>query len=241
MIMRCNKARRFLSQAMDEQLPPAETRELALHLDECADCREFQSDLATGRRLLNATAPVLPDSFEWRLQLKLKQALQQSAGETAYPWQDSDAKTKSWVSPFATAASLGLAAVLALAMFLAPASQGPMPAGDSRAPASGSPTVASRVSDRLPLVGNTLSPFSFPGSVQRSVSRDGAMGIGASARSFHLNPGWSGNSIEDLMTIQDLRLRNQQLNNQLYQYQNQIRLLRARLDRADSNGIDLGK
>ena len=239
--MRCNKARHFLSQAMDEQLPPAETRELDAHLDDCAACREYCSDLATGRRLLKSTAPALPDSFEWRLQIKLNQALRQSAGETAYPWQETESTGRRWVGPFTTSASLGLAAVLALAMFLAPYSQTPLPVSASGNLAAGDQVAANQVSDRLPLLGTQASPFSFSGPVQRSVSREGALRIGSQPRNFGLERAWSGNPLEDLMTIQNLLLRNQRLNNQLYQYQHQIRLLRARLDRADSNGLDLGE
>ena len=71
--MRCQKIREYISQEMDELLPPAVTGELTSHLDSCADCREYREDLLLGRRAILATTPELSDNFEWKLQLKLNQ------------------------------------------------------------------------------------------------------------------------------------------------------------------------
>ena len=86
--MRCSKARDYVSQEIDAILPPDATGKLRDHLDSCADCQQFHEDLLMGQRLLAATEPELPENFEWKLQLKLNQALQQSAGESHYTWSD---------------------------------------------------------------------------------------------------------------------------------------------------------
>ncbi len=239
--MRCTNARRFLSQAMDEQLPPAVTRQLDEHLDGCRNCRDFREDLVLGRRLLGATEPSLPENFDWRLQLRLNQALQHAAGETAYPWLEEKPPRRAWAGSFTTAAAFGLAAVLALAMFIGPVDRTASVGSGRVAGFAGSLPVTARVSDRLPLTRSAGSPLSRPRGIRHSVSRSLGLGEGASDGNFALDRGWSGNHLEDLMTIQELRLRNQRLNNQLYQYQREIALLRERLDRPDSNGLDLGQ
>ncbi len=119
--MRCRKARDYVSQEFDAVLPPDATGNLRDHLETCAGCREYREDLRLGQRLLAATEPHLPDNFEWKLQLKLNQALQQSAGEAKYPWQeDLPVDRWNWLRNFGAATAVGLAAVLALAMFLGP-------------------------------------------------------------------------------------------------------------------------
>ncbi len=241
MNMRCTKARRYLSQAMDEQLPPAVTRQLDEHLDACRECRDFREDLALGRRLLGATEPSLSGNFDWRLQLKLNQALQKAAGETAYPWLEEKPRGRGWAGNFTTAAAFGLAAVLALAMFIGP--QGRVMPDDAGRYAGfeTSRQVAGGVSDRLPLNRGALAPLSAPRGIQRSVSGSFGLGDFSPNAAFVLDSGWSGNHLKDLATIQELKLRNQRLNNQLYQYQQQISILRRQLDRPDSNGLDLGR
>ena len=119
--MRCSKARDYLSRDLDGLLPPDATVGLRDHVDVCESCRSFREDLVAGRRLLAATEPRLPDNFDWKLQLRLNQALQQRAGETAYPWQEEPASRRGyWLPAFGAAASVGLAAVLAVAVFMGP-------------------------------------------------------------------------------------------------------------------------
>ena len=118
--MRCHKAKGYISQEMDEHLPPDVTVNLTGHLDSCTDCRQFREDLLLGRRAMSATAPELPDNFEWKLQLKLNQTLQRTAGETAFPWTETDQDKWRWARNFGAAAAIGMAAVLALAVFIGP-------------------------------------------------------------------------------------------------------------------------
>jgi hypothetical protein len=245
--MRCGKAQAYLSRQADEALPAEVTAPLARHLDACADCRQFRQDLAVGRRLLAATPPQLADNFEWRLHLRLNQALQQAAGAVAFPWDEERTDRRLWIRNFGTAASYGLAAVLALAMFL-----GPQPerraaglrldgihlagqAGDQIASAQ-SDQADPAGADRLPLqkagFRGGLTPVS---GVQQPVSS----GLGAAGSRQAIDRGWSGDLLEDLATIQNLRLENRRLTNQIYQYQLQIAKMRGQLDSADSNALDL--
>ena len=234
MKMRCGKAQEFLSQAMDELLPPNVIADLSRHLDDCGQCRQHRQDLALGRRLLDVTAPELPGNFDWRLQLRLNQTLQQAAGETAFPWHDPRSERVAWFRNFGTALSMGLAAVLALAIFFGP---GQPPAGRHQTSPSSLAVIGS---DRLPLVRNAGRSrlLTSPGT-QHSVSAGGGLLTGVDSR-FQLDRGWAGNDVEDLMTIQKLRLETRDLNYQILQYRRQIELMRAQLDRSDSNALDLG-
>ena len=238
--MRCHKAQDYISQKMDEHLPPDVTVNLTEHLDACSQCREHRDDLLLGRRAMSATTPELPDNFEWKLQLKLNQTLQHTAGETAYPWTETDSDKWRWFRNFGAAAAVGMAAVLALAMFVGPAG-GPRdtgPDGQDFVPAGvvdATQSAAGR-SDRLPLfTGQAPRGGLYSPSVQRSVSAGGVVRSSGGL----LDRGWAGHDIEDLRTIQRLRLQNNQLNRVLFQQQQVIRGMRAHLDTIDTNALDL--
>lgn len=259
--MRCSKARDYLSRDLDGLLPPDATAGLLVHLDACEDCRSFREDLRTGRRLLAATEPQLPDNFDWKLQLRLNQALQQRAGETAYPWLEDEPATRrgAWWPAFGAAASVGLAAVLAVAVFLGPqressvmtAAVNPSPMV-AVAPASESPVVSSTVSpstsatspaaslagrsDRRSLFGAPRGGGLYDTGIGRSVST----GARVSQPGAVIDRGWSGDRLEDLQTIQRLRERNDQLLRMVYQYEMQLRTLKARLDTTGAPTLDTG-
>ncbi|MFT5784404.1 MAG: putative anti-sigma-YlaC factor YlaD, partial [Candidatus Krumholzibacteriia bacterium] len=122
--MRCNRSQEYVSQQLDGVLPPDMASKLRDHLDSCSECEEYRSDMLLGQRLLAATEPELPENFEWKLQLKLKQTLQQAAGEAQYPWTEKMADRWSWWRNFGAATAVGLAAVLALAMVIGPSNTG---------------------------------------------------------------------------------------------------------------------
>lgn len=239
--MRCHKVKDYISQEMDEHLPPDVTVDLTDHLDTCADCREFRDDLLLGRRIMSATAPVLPDNFEWKLQLKLNQTLQRTAGESAYPWTETDQDKWRWIRNFGAAASVGMAAVLALAVFFGPANgpgeavQGVSPGGSLGVDQSTSTGAGD--SDRLPLfVDRSRRVGLYGAGTQRPVA------TGASSRPSTgglFDRGWSGHDMEDLRTIQRLRIQNGQLNRDLFRQQQMIQGMRAQLDTIDTTALDL--
>jgi hypothetical protein len=238
--MRCPKAKDFISREMDEQLPPDVTVKLTEHLDSCRGCREYRDDLLVGQRMIAATAPVLPDNFDWKLQLKLNQTLQHAAGETAYPWAETDQDKGLWLRNFGAAAAVGMAAVLALAMFLGPVS-GPsdsgrgLPSSGSSALVNDNQGLAGR-SDRLPLFATRPNGGGLYGAgIQRSVSAVGE----TRSRTGLLDRGWAGHDIEDLRTIQRLKRQNDQLNRILFRQQQVIQGMRAHLDTIDTNALDL--
>lgn len=224
--MRCKKANEYLSWEMDGVLPPDVTVVLQDHLDSCEDCRQYRQELHLGSRLLAATEPELSENFDWKLQLRLNQTLKETAGEVAYPWTDQPSDRWNWFRNFGTAAAMGLAAVLAVAVFLGPVDQVPSPAGVSQQTALGS--------DRLPLESRlTYNPnlgrsVSSGSPFQRSVSQSGG-----------LDRGWSGQNLEDLRTINSLRAENRNLGRRLLQTQLQIRLMRAQLDSTEEKPLDL--
>lgn len=245
--MRCSKARDYLSRDLDGLLPPDATVALRDHVEVCEACRSFREDLVAGRRLLAATEPRLPDNFDWKLQLRLNQALQQRAGETAYPWQEESAPRRGyWLPAFGAAASVGLAAVLALAVFMGP--QRPASGPDFRAaavtsasvdaasgPAADAASLAGR-SDRRPLFGARPGSGLYGSGIQRNV----ASGTRAAVPGATINRGWSGDRLEDLQTIQQLRVRNDQLMRTLLQYQAELHSLKAQLDTPNGRDLDTG-
>lgn len=251
--MRCSKARDYLSRDLDGLLPPDATAGLREHVDDCRECQAFRADLVLGRRLLAATEPQLPDNFDWKLQLRLNQALQQRAGETAYPWLEEPAVRRGgWFPAFGAAASVGLAAVLAVAVFMSPGQRtaaivagGPAlhaPAAVVTAPTTGASTfdepadavsVAGRA-DRRPLFGAPRGGGLYGGSGLQNVS------TGSRAGSGTIDRGWSGDRLEDLRTIQQLRAYNAQLQQTLHRQQLEMRKLKAQLDTTGGRGLDTG-
>lgn len=255
--MRCSKARDYLSRDLDGLLPPDATAGLRAHVDACADCQAFREDLVLGRRLLAATEPQLPDNFDWKLQLRLNQALQQRAGETAYPWLEEPAPRRhAWLPAFGAATSVGLAAMLAVAVFLGPregdrvtvraggtapatelSAAGGATAGGTAlaAPALDAASLAGR-SDRRSLFGAPRTAGLYGGGIQRSVST----GARAAVEPTGIGRGWSGDRLEDLQTITRLRERNEQLERRLFQSQLELRALKAQLDTTGGRGLDTG-
>ena len=224
--MRCSKAQEFLSLDLDGVLPPDATVKLRDHLDTCGDCAQYREDLLLGSRMLAATEPEISDNFEWKLQLRLNQALKESVGEVAYPWTESPVDRWTWVRNFGTAASFGLAAVLALAMFF-----GPLDSANNSAADAGPQTLGA---DRLPLE----RPFSIGGGLGRQVSAGSPFQAPAN-RSRIIDRGWSGQDLEDLRTINRLRAENEKLGRMLVHTQRQMQLMRAQLDSTEDNALDL--
>ncbi len=227
--MRCSKAQEFLSMEMDGILPADATVDLQEHLDSCSECRRYREEIRLGSRFLAATAPTLSENFDWKLQLRLNQTLKETAGEVAYPWSEGSLDRWAWFRNFGTAAAMGLAAVLALAVFLGPL-------GDSGRSLETTPVAAGALpgSDRLPLDSSfqpgrgLLRPVSSRSSFQNFMPRRTSLGSG-----------WSGQDIEDLRTIYRLRSENEKLGKMLFHTQRQLQLMRAQLDSTEKNALDL--
>jgi hypothetical protein len=240
--MRCHKAQDYISQEMDEHLPPAVTVKLTEHLDSCSHCRDYRDDLLLARRAIAATTPELPDNFEWKLQLKLNRTLQQTAGATAYPWHETDQDKWRWLRNFGAAAAVGMAAILAVAMFVGPVGDGEQ---DQGSPANvGSPGFVQSTSsgagdaDRLPLfVDRSRRGGLYSPGVQQPVPVGGSVPVGTGM----FDRGWAGHDLEDLRTINRLRLENANLNRILFRQQQIIRGMRSQLDTTNSDALDLEK
>ena len=224
--MRCSKAHEFLSLEMDGVLPPDATVNLRDHLDECNDCSQYREDMLVGSRLLAATEPQLSDNFEWKLQLRLNQTLKESAGEVSYPWADVGVSRWAWMRNFTTAAAVGMAAVLAVAVFSGPINSPNHTSADVDQAVLGA--------DRLPLD----SSFSRANGLGRAVS-SGSPFQAPAQRSRVLDRGWSGQDLEDLRTITHLRNQNEELGRILIQTQRQLQMMRAQLDSTEENALDL--
>jgi hypothetical protein len=233
--MRCAKAREYLSHQLDEQLTPDRAGDLAAHLDACGDCRAYREDLLVGRRIMAATEPELPPNFDWKLQLKLNQALQQAAGEAVYPWRDETPDRWRWLGNFGAAAAVGLAAVLALAVFFAPLER----TGSGRQ--IGSPRVADSTpvrsgDDRLPL--GLFDPRRRAGGNQglmTNVSRDGQIYGGGSYQ-----PTWTSRDYQERKIIYRQQQQIRQLQQEIQRYELENRRLWAELDTAGSRALDTG-
>lgn len=231
--MRCSKARDNLNLQLDAQLPPDATVDLRLHLDDCSACRAYHDDLLHGRRLLAATEPVLPENFDWKLQLRLNQVLRERAAETAYPWDEPVRDRWHWWRNFGAATSVGMAAVLALAVFFGPVSvtwDGGLPSDNLAATAR-----TAGQADRASL---TLAPVFSGAGVGRPVA-DSAANFSSRSGGTNLDLGWSGDRMEDLRTIQRLRVENRQLYRSVVLYQSQLHRLQGQLDTTRVHTLDL--
>ena len=252
--MRCNKARENLSLELDGILPPDSTIDLQKHLDACADCRQYREDLLLGQRLLAATEPQLSENFEWRLQLKLNQTLQAAAGRVDYAWADDSPRWWPWLRNFGAAASVGLAAVLTVAMLTGPGdtplapttSPQPLVAGRLAGPNEAPPTAQlAGESDRSTLA---LDPTWRTGGARKRGLMQFVSGGTRPLSMPRSNPpseilglpgGWSGSNVGDLVTINKLREQNQFLQRRLFATEQQLRELRARLDTTEIRRLDL--
>jgi hypothetical protein len=111
--MRCNKARELISDALDARLDESKGLELSEHLATCSDCMTHQTVLARGQALLREEMVEPPENFEWKVQLKIQQALrdQAVAEEPLSGW-------KFWRPALASAASVALLVVVAGGLLL---------------------------------------------------------------------------------------------------------------------------
>jgi len=227
--MRCQQAEDYIGRELDAVLVPEAIGKLREHLDVCENCQQFRADLLVGQRLLAATEPQLPDNFEWKLQLKLSQVLNQVAAEQYYPWHTETHDRWGWVRNFGAATAVGLAAVLALAMLVGPfgltggtPSSGVKPGAPSQ--------IAASSSDRRPLLQpRSRGPVGF--GVQHVGTAGNVRGVGQRR--------WSNSLSEEQLTIWRLRAENQQLHQVLLESQRLNALMKARLDTSGSETLHL--
>lgn len=120
--MRCSKAREFISDALDSRLDERRGIELSGHLADCSDCRRHQSILEEAGPLLRENLLEPADNFEWKVQLKIQQALREQAAapEPVGGWAF-------WRPAMASAS--GVAAVVLLVGGFILSRPGPQPAG----------------------------------------------------------------------------------------------------------------
>ena len=244
--MRCGKARQWLSLDLDDQLPHDRVIALEHHLDACSECRAFRDDLLAGRRILKATEPKLSDSFEWRLRLRLNRTLEEAARLAPAPWEEPSGRVAGWWRHFSVASSVGLAAVLTIALFTWPLGEtAPHLAGDGRTesdfeylvPVASGERDGDRVtglipSDRRPLSGLADRSTGW----QRPVTGGGTSRSGSGGQFLS---GWSGRSVSDLQTINALRIQNERLDTMVRHYQRQLRTFKAQLDTTGEDHLDL--
>jgi hypothetical protein len=77
--MRCSKAREYISDALDERLDERRGLQLAAHLESCDDCLRHQNILQRSQAILAREMVEPADNFEWKVQLKIQQALREKA------------------------------------------------------------------------------------------------------------------------------------------------------------------
>ncbi len=222
--MRCKQVQQWIGLESDGQLAPDKVPHLESHLAACPGCRAFRSDLQVGRRLLLATDAAPAEGFEWRLQLRLNNALKDAAREAAAPWPVTVPNWRRWFGTFGVSASLGMAAVLAFALFLMPTPertiQNAVVANDD-------------FGRRVPVETAQTTPArdDFDGS-RRALTRTDVRGLGAIQRSVSLPSGsltdsrWSASTLQ----LQQLTQENEILRRRLSAAEDLSRRLQARLD-----------
>lgn len=150
--MRCEKARRWLSDDLDGALGPARKARLAVHLSSCHDCRAYRDDLvrleATAGRRLERSADDWA-AFERRLEARLDaEARNGPVGRVL------EANRRAWAWPaVASAAAAALILWLALGRPLgdggAPFGGGPDSLASLIAVAETDPDIGERISERV--------------------------------------------------------------------------------------------
>jgi hypothetical protein len=218
--MRCKQVQNWIGLESDGQLAPDRVPHLEAHLEACPGCRAYRGDLQLGRRLLGATDAAPAEGFEWRLQLRLNNALKEAAREAVAPWPTTAPNWRRWFGTFGVSASLGLAAVLATAMFLVPGPLQPNVAGD-------------QFGRRVPVA--TAQPALETGtfdSSRRALTRPDARGLGAIQRTVSLpsaglrEPQYS----TSVTQLRQLAQENEILRRRLAAAEDLSRHLQARLD-----------
>jgi hypothetical protein len=240
--MNCRKARQWISLERDDQLAPEHVAPLQDHLERCEDCRGYRADLDVGLRMLAATTPELPETFDWKLQLRLSQTLREAAQAEA-PWPDAPHPWRQWFGRAGISAALGLAAVLAVAM-VAPTQLAPVLGRDAATVAeapqqprlplqTGLPAATATDlfdASRRPLEGRIRGGFSGlggAGALQRDVST-GVLG----------KRHWSGANERDLLRISQLEQDLETLRRRLAAKDRTIDALQARLDSVTARPVD---
>ncbi|MFH1845719.1 MAG: hypothetical protein ABIF77_21260 [bacterium] len=246
--MRCGRAREWLSLTMDSQLPPDKTISLEGHLEKCTGCRSYRDDLLLGQRLLRATEPEVSENFEWRLQLKLNQTLQEAAQSATLPWENPRWSLSRWLGTVGVSMAVSCAVIVALAMLVLPTSPSRDPQGGGTGPAviahhdapmSSSSIDADRTDRRSLLSQNSGStiwprPVSLPNS---------GLGVRPANRGFpNSERFWVEirNAINSRQAqIDRLRQENLLLTVERDDMRKQLVELKAQLDIKDSDQLDL--
>ncbi len=217
--MRCHQVQEWIGLELDGQLAPEKVPHLESHLEACSGCRAYRTDLQLGRRLLGATDTGPVEGFEWRLQLRLNSALKEAARDAVAPWPAVVPNWRRWFGTFGVSASLGLATVLAFAMFLMPTPERALT----------SAVVANdEFGRRMPV---ETAPEAFDAS-RRALTRTDVRGLGGIQRSVSLpsgsltDPRWSAGALQQ----QQLAQENAILRRRLTAAEERSRLLQARLD-----------
>ena len=245
--MLCRRARDWISLSMDGMLPPDRTVALLAHLERCAGCRAWREEVQLGQRLLAATAPRLSDNFEWRLQLKLNQKLQEAARAATTPFASPESGWRRWLQGAALASVGGVAVIVVLSLFLLPPRR-PVPTflalpsapssvatpadGSTRVtavivgPETGTVTATAGDPSRTSLRPGTRTLAPVAGGIGREVD----LRFTGTSGSLFGREGWSGGNVDDLRTIIHLREQNRRLRDALTQAQRDAGLLRAQLE-----------
>jgi len=245
--MRCGRAREWLSLAMDSQLPPDKTISLEGHLEKCTECRSYRDDLLLGQRLLQATEPEVSENFEWRLQLKLNQTLQEAAQSATLPWEKPRWSLSRWLGTVGVSMAVSCAVIVALAVWVLPIT----PSRDHRGRGSGPAVIAENLDDNatagsavaLPDRGTIWRDASGPGPWS-TVSLPGpGPGVRPANRGF-LNSPRSWVEIRNAIIsrqeqIDRLREVNLLLTIERDDARKQVEELKAQLDTKDSNQLDM--
>jgi len=234
--MKCGKVQEWISQEMDGQLAAEHVAPLAEHLEICASCREFRDELRVGLRMLHATDPVLPDNFDWKLQLRLSRAMREAARDATYPWSREGAGWRRWLARAGFSAAVGLAAVLSVAL-LTPARMSPV-----LTDASGTAPLTNQA-PRVPLQTAPTSGTLFD-ATRRPLDPGYASRLGSglqrnvSSRSGVGGAFWSGADDRDLLRIRQLELEVESLRRRLGARDRQIQFLEAKLDSVTGRVVD---
>ena len=81
----CQRARAWISRALDDDLDEATSLRLGEHVAGCTECRRHQEVLEQGRVMLRSAEAEPSENFEWKVQLGIQRALRERAAGDVVP------------------------------------------------------------------------------------------------------------------------------------------------------------
>lgn len=228
--MNCKQAKKDILLSIDGHLPPEKALSLETHINECPDCYTENLELLQACKSLKIDSRVLPDNFEWKLNLQLNRAIN---NKNEYLIDDQPNKVQ-WVKYFAPSFVSGLVVALFVTLIILPNNQSsefPIVASENPPVSFSTVGLSAGNNDRLGL--NTDRTSTNPLTLNK---RFGIESVSGKRIDRQWKPqAWTGQELKDLQTISSLRKQNSILKSALEQTQSENEKLKELLKEQKNN------